>query len=90
MSNGIEEVLRDLQAEGDGIDAVLDGLDTDGWELASGAPGWAIADVVLHLARTEEGVVATPARGARWWTEREGHTMRESLLPQYRSRSRRL
>ena len=30
----------------------------------SGAEGWSIADVVLHLAQSEEGVEATPATGS--------------------------
>lgn len=70
-SSEMDEILGDLEAEGDVIEAMLDGLDADGWELPSGAPGWAIADVVLHLAMTEEGVVTTLARGTGGWTTRD-------------------
>jgi uncharacterized protein (TIGR03084 family) len=38
---------------------ILERLDGDQWATESGAPGWSVADVVLHLAQSEEGVVAT-------------------------------
>ncbi len=72
----LDEVLDDLAAEGDRIESMLDTLDArtaageDAWGLPSGVAGWSVADVVLHLAQTEEGVVATLARGAGSWTTR--------------------
>ena len=59
------EVLDDLVAEQDRLEALLEGLDDAAWLAPSGAPGWTIAYVVLHLAQTEEAVVASAAgRGA--------------------------
>jgi len=55
-------IIDDLIAEQDRLEAILGGLDEDAWRSPSGAPGWSIADVVLHLAQTEEGVVATASR----------------------------
>jgi uncharacterized protein (TIGR03084 family) len=53
------DVFDDLAAEQDALEAVLAGLDQDAWCHASGAAGWTVADVVLHLAQTEEYVVAS-------------------------------
>jgi uncharacterized protein (TIGR03084 family) len=52
-------IFDDLAAEQDRIEAILTGLDDAAWLSPSGATGWTIADVVLHLAQTEEAVVAT-------------------------------
>lgn len=43
--------LREQQAE---LDALLAGLDDDGWHRPSPCEGWDVADVVLHLAQTNE------------------------------------
>ena len=53
------DVFDDLAAEQDALEAVLSGLDQDAWCHASGAAGWTVADVVLHLAQTEEYVIAS-------------------------------
>jgi hypothetical protein len=42
---------------------ILGGLDEAQWMSASGAVGWTIADVVLHLAQSEESVVVTASGG---------------------------
>jgi uncharacterized protein (TIGR03084 family) len=55
------EVFDDLQAEQDALEEVLSGLGDDAWSSPSAAPGWSVADVVLHLAQTEEAVVAAAA-----------------------------
>jgi uncharacterized protein (TIGR03084 family) len=66
------EILDDLVAEQDRLEAILASLDAAAWEAQSGAPGWTVADVVLHLAQTEEDVVAAAAaaeatgRGGEW------------------------
>ncbi|MBO2463619.1 maleylpyruvate isomerase family mycothiol-dependent enzyme [Actinomadura violacea] len=54
------DVLDDLAAEYRRLDAVLAALTPDQWSSASGADGWTVADVVLHLAQSEEAV-GTPA-----------------------------
>ena len=48
--------LADQQAE---LTSVLNGLDDAGWRLASRCQGWTIADVVLHLAQTNEMAIAS-------------------------------
>jgi uncharacterized protein (TIGR03084 family) len=53
------DVFDDLTAEQDALEAVLAALDQDAWCHASGAAGWTVADVVLHLAQTEEYVIAS-------------------------------
>jgi uncharacterized protein (TIGR03084 family) len=55
------DVLGDLAAEYADLAAVLSGLDCKQWEAPSTATGWSVADVVLHLAQTNEMVVATCA-----------------------------
>jgi uncharacterized protein (TIGR03084 family) len=54
-------VIDDLVAEQDRIEAMLADLDEAAWLSPSAAPGWSVADVVLHLAQTEEAVAATVA-----------------------------
>ena len=52
-------VFDDLAAEQDRLDHMLAGLEESRWTSPSGAAGWTIADVVLHLAQSEESVVVT-------------------------------
>jgi uncharacterized protein (TIGR03084 family) len=52
-------VLDDLAAEQERLEGILGGLDETQWASPSGAAGWTITDVVLHLAQSEESVVAT-------------------------------
>jgi uncharacterized protein (TIGR03084 family) len=54
-------VFDDLAAEQDRLEGILLGLTEAQWLTESGAEGWSVADVVLHLAQTEEGVVGTAA-----------------------------
>jgi Mycothiol maleylpyruvate isomerase N-terminal domain len=56
-------IFDDLQAEQDRLQVILEGLDEAQWASPSGAAGWAVTDVVLHLAQTEEAVLAS-ATGA--------------------------
>jgi uncharacterized protein (TIGR03084 family) len=60
-SAGTMEVFDDLVAEQDRLEVILSGLDEAQWQAPSVAAGWSVADVVLHLAQTEETVVATVA-----------------------------
>lgn len=63
------DVVDDLEAEQDRLEAVLAGLSPAQWTASSAAAGWSIADVVLHLAQTEEAVAATlsgEAEPANW------------------------
>lgn len=53
-----QAIFDDLQAEEERLEAILEALGQDDWRRQSGAPGWSVTDVVLHLAQTEELVVA--------------------------------
>jgi uncharacterized protein (TIGR03084 family) len=48
--------LADQQAE---LDGLISGLDEGGWAQPSRCAGWSIADVVLHLAQTDELATAS-------------------------------
>jgi uncharacterized protein (TIGR03084 family) len=58
---GTDIIFADLETELDRLEAILDDLDDDAWRSPSAAEGWSVADVMLHLAQTEEGVVAAIA-----------------------------
>lgn len=45
-------VVSDLIAEGEEIDALVSGLDAAGWALPTPAAGWTIAHQIAHLAAT--------------------------------------
>jgi len=64
MAAGMDELLADLTAEYDRLEAMLAPLRASQWAAPSGAAGWSIADVVLHLALTEEAVVRSAAGGS--------------------------
>lgn len=75
----MEPVLVALRAQLDELDALLAPLDEAGWALPSACEGWTIADVVLHLAQTNElatasalGDLPTVAQG---WDRAEGATV---------------
>jgi uncharacterized protein (TIGR03084 family) len=55
-------IFDDVAAEEERLEAVLAGLSPGDWALPSAAPGWTVADVVLHLAQTEE-LTASSAAG---------------------------
>jgi uncharacterized protein (TIGR03084 family) len=54
----------DLEAEEERLEGVLAALDHESWLRPSAAPGWSVADVVLHLAQSEEMVVASARSNA--------------------------
>ena len=60
-------IFDDLEAEQDRLEDILGGLDDEQWTAASGADGWTVCDVVLHLAQSEEAVLASTA-GTSWET----------------------
>ena len=53
------QILDDLEAEQERLETLLAALTVEQWATPSAARGWTIADVVLHLAQTEEGVAYT-------------------------------
>ncbi len=73
-------VIDDLESEQDALSAVLADLSADDWKRPSSAAGWTVADVVLHLAQTEEAVVASAANdpaGIDW--RRFGDTVDDGM-----------
>ena len=45
-----DRVLADLASEHAELDALVAGLDADGWDMATPAEGWAVCDQISHLA----------------------------------------
>ena len=72
-------VFDDLGAEQERLEEILAGLSEAEWMTPSGAAGWTVADVVLHLAQSEEAVQATLMGGnlGVWVAEATGSTMDE-------------
>jgi uncharacterized protein (TIGR03084 family) len=69
----VEKVIADLAAEHHALVAVLSGLSPADWARPSQCPGWTIADVVLHMAQSDEvawgsarGDIAAGAAQAGW------------------------
>ena len=71
MGDSFDDLLNDLVAEYDHLEAILTGLDAGQWSAASGVPGWTVRDVVTHLAQTEEGVTRSLAAPVGEWTTRD-------------------
>lgn len=79
-----DQVLIDLTSEYDGIETILDGLTDDEWNAPSAAPGWTVADTILHLAQTEEHVTSTLATPTSMWSTRDG-SLDKAMNTQVRS-----
>jgi uncharacterized protein (TIGR03084 family) len=65
----VSDVFDALEQEHAAIDAMLGPLDEASWARPSLCAGWTVADVVLHLAQSEEMVAASPRsepQAARW------------------------
>ncbi len=56
-------VLDDLAAEQERLEGILGALDEAQWTSPSAAGGWTVADVVLHLAQSEESVLTAVSGG---------------------------
>lgn len=56
------EILSFLARQADELDGLISGLDEAGWALPSRCDGWAISDVVLHVAQTNEAATASAER----------------------------
>lgn len=55
----MNEIVGALQEQQDELGGLLDGLTEADWALPSACEGWTVADVVLHLAHTNELAVAS-------------------------------
>jgi uncharacterized protein (TIGR03084 family) len=62
MEATMETIVRALTEQHRELDDVLSGLGADDWARPSRCSGWTIADVVLHLAQTDE-LAAASAQG---------------------------
>jgi uncharacterized protein (TIGR03084 family) len=54
-------VMDDFVAEALRLQGILGQLTQTQWQAESGADGWSVADVVLHLAQSDEAVAASAA-----------------------------
>jgi uncharacterized protein (TIGR03084 family) len=61
-----EDVLADLQAEGDQLEDLVGVLDEDGWRTPTPAAGWDVAHQVAHLAWTDEVAVLAATDKDAW------------------------
>lgn len=67
MANDVlEQVLTDLAAEGDVLDALVRPLDEAGWRTMTPAEGWDVATTVVHLAWTDESAIAAGTDKEAW------------------------
>jgi uncharacterized protein (TIGR03084 family) len=80
-------IFDDLEAEQVRLAGILTGLDDAQWAAPSGAAGWSVADVVLHLAQSEESVLATIAGHGIGTSPAPGMTVDQIM--DYRVRSER-
>jgi uncharacterized protein (TIGR03084 family) len=55
----VDPVVAALAAQQAELSDVLDGLADDAWHAPSRCEGWDVADVVLHLAQTDEMAIAS-------------------------------
>jgi uncharacterized protein (TIGR03084 family) len=55
----MEAILAALDQQHAELAALLDHLDDEGWERPTRCEGWNVADVVLHLAQTDELALAS-------------------------------
>lgn len=66
MTDLLTQVLADLTAEGDRLDALVAELDDTGWRTPTPAPGWDVATQVAHLTWTDEVAVKAATDKAAW------------------------
>lgn len=66
MTDVLTQVLADLAAEGQRLDALVSGLDEAGWRTPTPAAGWDVATQVAHLAWTD-GVALKAATDKEAW-----------------------
>lgn len=62
----LDDLLDDLKAEGDRLWSTVAGLDADGWQTPTPAPGWSVATQVAHLLWTDEVAVVAATDKQAW------------------------
>lgn len=55
----MDRIVAALAAQQADLEAIIAPLDDQGWRAPSRCAGWTVADVVLHLAQTDEMAVAS-------------------------------
>jgi uncharacterized protein (TIGR03084 family) len=72
-------VIDALAAQHSELEGMVGDLPDSGWQRDTRCPGWTVADVVLHLAQTEEMVQASVGgvAGALGWDAAGGETVDE-------------
>ncbi len=63
----LDDLLTDLAAEGDRIDALVAPLDEEGWRRSVPAEGWDIATTIAHLLWTDEVAVLSATGDKERW-----------------------
>lgn len=66
MKDVLTQVLADLAAEGERLDALVSGLDEAGWRTPTPAAGWDVAAQVAHLAWTDEVALKAATDKEAW------------------------
>jgi uncharacterized protein (TIGR03084 family) len=62
----LDQLLADLDAEGDQLFAAVQGLDDAGWATPTPAAGWTVATQVAHLLWTDETATIAATDKERW------------------------
>jgi uncharacterized protein (TIGR03084 family) len=57
----VDDVFSALAVQHRDLQAILGGLDREQWKRPTRCPGWDVADVVLHLAQTDEMAIGSLA-----------------------------
>ncbi|TMK86687.1 MAG: wyosine base formation domain-containing protein, partial [Actinobacteria bacterium] len=55
----VDDVVVALAGQQAELTGIVTGLDDAGWQRPSRCEGWTVADVVLHLAQTNEMAIAS-------------------------------
>ena len=66
MNDLLDQVLDDLAAEGDRLDALVAGRPARDWRRPTPSPGWDVASQIAHLAWTDEAAHAAATDKSRW------------------------
>ncbi len=66
MTDVLTQVLADLAAEGDRLEALIADLDDAGWHTLTPAPGWDVATQVAHLAWTDDVALKAATDKEAW------------------------
>ncbi len=62
----LDDLLNDLKAESDQLWSTVSGLDDDGWQTPTPAPGWSVATQIAHLLWTDEVAVVAATDQDAW------------------------